>query len=164
MNANWILLLMLAAAPAIAASGDTIIVDDSSWIEIDRSAQRLYHHFRSGITDTHSVSTGDNTIPEGIATPTGVFRIRARERKHFSRRFGVMMYWWMPFNGGVGLHALGGNAYYGYLGQVPSSHGCVRLSRESAERIFMRVSVGTLVYVHAGSRRRTVLFAPQPHV
>lgn len=54
---------------------------------------------------------------------------------------GASMKWFLRLNEeGVGMHA-------GYLPGVPASHGCIRLPREAAERIYKAVLVGTPVIV-----------------
>jgi hypothetical protein len=70
------------------------------------------------------------------------------------------MYYWMPFNGGIGIHALKGDDYYPFLGDQPSSHGCVRVSNETAQSLYANTPVGTVVIVHDGSPARVVSFAP----
>ncbi len=58
--------------------------------------------------------------------------------------------YWMPFNGGYGLHdadgwrgAYGGNIYY-YSG----SHGCINLPEEFAKKLYENFDVGTPVLVY----------------
>jgi hypothetical protein len=72
-----------------------------------------------------------------------------------------MMYFWMPFDGGIGLHSLEGTKYYPFLGYQPSSHGCVRLSNESGEQIYDATPVGTVVFVHDGNPARVVRLASE---
>jgi hypothetical protein len=138
---------------------DTLYILDSTYIEIRLDEQAIYQHFRNDSIYIYPCSTGDPRLPRGISTPEGIFSIRWKAAKYRSRKFDVMMYYWMPFNGGVGMHALGGNAYYWYLGSEVSSHGCVRISREGAKEIFQDSPVGTVVYVHSGNPARVLAFA-----
>jgi L,D-transpeptidase catalytic domain len=138
---------------------DTIFVLDSAFIEIDLSRQELYRHSRGGLVDTFLCSSGNPKIPRGIATRTGIFSIAWKARKHWSSRFGVPMFYWMPFDGGIGIHALKGDDYYPFLGFEPSSHGCVRVSNETGESLYDNTPVGTVVFVHSGSPARIVRFA-----
>jgi hypothetical protein len=138
---------------------DTLYVLDSLFIEIDIEAQQLLLHRSGGLIDTFLCSTGDPDLPRGLATRPGIFSIRGKMAKHRSGRFDVMMLYWMPFDGGIGLHALEGNSYYGTLGDAPSSHGCVRLSRETAASLYDYLPVGTRVYVHRGTPARTLILA-----
>ena len=56
---------------------------------------------------------------------------------------------WMPFNGGIGLHdatwrgRFGGSIYRGN-----GSHGCVNLPYSAAEKIFKSLSPGEPVVVY----------------
>jgi hypothetical protein len=65
----------------------------------------------------------------------------------------------MTFNWGIGFHALAGNSYYKYLGVKPSSHGCVRVSKEEAKDIFGKTKYGTPVIVHKGNPAVFIGFA-----
>lgn len=149
------------ARPPAAPPGlqDTLYVLDSLFIEIDIDTQQLLLHRSGGLIDTFLCSTGDAALPRGLATRPGIFSIRGKMKRHRSGRFNVMMLYWMPFDGGIGLHALEGAAYYGTLGDAPSSHGCVRLSRETAESLYDYLPVGTRVYVHRGIPARTLTLA-----
>jgi hypothetical protein len=70
------------------------------------------------------------------------------------------MYHFMPFNQGIGFHSLNGTGYYGALGKVPSSHGCIRMRHEDAKKLFNDCPLGTLVLAHNGNTSRVVGFAP----
>ncbi len=138
---------------------DTLFVLDDTFIEVDLSHQRLVQHFRDGRLDTFLVSTGDGIGARHVPTRTGIFTIKSKSRRHVSSHFDVMMYDWMPFDGGIGFHSLGGTSYYKYLGVRPSSAGCVRMSRESARKLYAHVAVGTPVIVHDGRPARVLAFA-----
>lgn len=154
----------LASASAVGAmriDRDTIFVLDSSFIEIDLSRQELYRHVRGAAVDTFLCSTGNPKLSRAIATRKGIFAINWKASRHVSSRFNVPMLYWMPFNGGIGIHALEDDDYYKFLGDVPSSHGCVRVSKETGESLFRNTPVGTVVFVHDGSPARIVRFAEQ---
>jgi hypothetical protein len=125
---------------------------------VDLSRQRLYQHFRSGVVDTHLVSTGDGIGRRHVLTRPGIFTIKSKSARHVSSIFHVMMFHWMPFDGGIGFHSLRGNTYYKNLGVKPSSAGCVRMSRESAGEVYEHSSVGTAVIVHRGNPARVLAF------
>ncbi|MEO5929312.1 MAG: L,D-transpeptidase [Candidatus Kapaibacterium sp.] len=137
---------------------DTLYVLDSTYLEIDIDHQEIYQHYRGGTIDTFLCSTGNPDLQDGEATRPGIFTIKSKERKHISSQFDVPMINWMPFDGGIGIHALEGKGYYNFLGYQASSHGCVRVSRESSEDLFITVPVGTVVYVHQKNSARAVAF------
>ncbi|MEI3138955.1 MAG: L,D-transpeptidase [Lachnospiraceae bacterium] len=53
------------------------------------------------------------------------------------------MTYWMPFNGGIGLHdANWRSSFGGSIYQTNGSHGCVNLPRSAAKEIYERVYDG----------------------
>jgi len=138
---------------------DTLYVLDSIYVEVDLDQQEIYRHASDGRIDTFLCSTGNARLPRGIATRPGIFSIKWKAGRHVSSIFNVPMYYWMPFDGGIGFHSLAGDDYYIHLGYEPSSHGCVRMSNESAEDLFNITPVGTIVYVHRGTPARVLQFA-----
>jgi hypothetical protein len=167
--------LLLLAVPAIQAQTstedhpvttapprlfrDTLYVLDSAYLEVNLDNQEIYRHTRSGHVDTLLCSTGNPDLPKGIATRPGIFTVKWKADVHISSHFNVPMYFWMPFDKGIGFHALEKRDYYSFLGYQPSSHGCVRVSYESGEDLFKYTPVGTLVLVHHGDPARTLEFA-----
>jgi hypothetical protein len=137
---------------------DTLYVLADTYIEVRLNEQMLYQYFRNDSVYAYPISTGDTKQPRAIATREGIFSIKWKARKHVSSIFDVPMYFWMPFDGGIGLHALSGNNYYWYLGNEPSSHGCVRMSREGAEEVYDVTPTGTAVIVHSGTPARVLEF------
>lgn len=140
---------------------DTLFTPAKSYLELALDSQKLYHHWRSGAIDSYLVSTGTSRLTKGIETPTGVFLIQNKIDWLYSLQFdSAKVFNWLGFNFGVGFHSLEGRRYYATLGKRPSSHGCVRLSRVDAERLFSRVEVGTPVIVHNSSAARAIQFSP----
>lgn len=146
------------APPAIAIQ-DTLYVTDSIYLEVDLDHQEVYRHSSDGRIDTFLCSTGNPNLPRGLATRPGIFTIKWKAKQHISSIFKVPMYYWMPFDGGIGFHSLKGDDYYIHLGYEPSSHGCVRMSNESGEDLYNTTPVGTIVYVHKGTPARILRFA-----
>ena len=101
-------------------------------VQVDLSQQRMNVYVRGTLRHTWPVSTGRRRY----RTPTGVFRPRRLERSWYSRKYNNSP---MPhsifFYGGYAIH---GTDYVRQLGR-PASHGCVRLSRRNAARLFRLV-------------------------
>jgi hypothetical protein len=139
---------------------------DNVSLEISLSEQRGILLVRTAIAMDFPVATGRKSHP----TPAGDFAIRAKEKDYASNLYGkiydaqnvpivsdadvrtdlvpeggrfegaTMPYWMRLTDSGVGMHV-------GYVPGRPASHGCIRLKRDSATRIFGLVKVGTPVVI-----------------
>ena len=141
---------------------DTVYTDKECWLELRIDQQMLYQHWRNGKTDKYAISSGNKFLEKGIESRPGLFAIFAKEQHHESTQFNnADMYYFMPFNMGIGFHSLDGTGYYGNLGVRPSSHGCIRMRHEDVKKVFSECPIGTIVLAHRGYTARTVGFAPK---
>jgi len=139
---------------------DTLYTLGDAYIEVNLKAQVAYLHQRNGDVKFFKISSGNPKIPKGVETKEGLFVIQCKLPKWHSRQFdSTLMINWMGFNYGVGFHALAGRSYYRYLGVKPSSHGCVRVSREDAAEVYEKIKLGTPVLVHRGNTAVSIQFA-----
>lgn len=144
---------------------DTVYTDKDCWLELRIDQQMLYQHWRDGKVEKYPVSTGNKYLEKGIESRPGLFAIFHKEEHHESTQFNnADMYFFMPFNMGIGFHSLNGTGYYGTLGVAPSSHGCIRMRHQDVKKLFKECTLGTLVLAHRGSTARTVGFAPSEYV
>ena len=98
-------------------------------VSIDISSQRMHVYVNGALRHVWKVSTGRRPY----RTPTGSFRPQRLERSWYSRKYaGSPMPHSIFFLGGYAIH---GTNYRRSLGR-PASHGCVRLSRGNAARLF----------------------------
>jgi len=107
---------------------------------IDLSAQRA-RVYRNGVAVAVStVSTGRR----GRRTPTGVFTILEKRVVHRSRTYddAPMPYMQRLTWKGIALHA-------GHVSGYPASHGCIRLPRGFAKRLYAVTQIGTPVIIRA---------------
>lgn len=142
----------------IAAIGDT-------YIEINLTSQHLYC-YKDGemILETDMVSGKPST---GCATPPGVFTIRYTSSPAIlvGENYRTPVSYWMPFNGGIGLHdatwqsAFGGSRYINY-----GSHGCINLPLDVAKEIYNNYGAGDVVVLYhlAGTEQGTASPAVRP--
>ena len=133
--------------------GGTGGLNYSQYIEISISRQRLWAWQDGQVVFTTAITTG--AAGDGFPTLTGLFSVYAKERSRYLNgsqygwSYNVYVDYWMPFNGGQGLHdadwrsSFGGQDYY-YGG----SHGCVNMPKSSAAFLFGWSSMGTPVWVH----------------
>lgn len=139
---------------------DTIYTLHPYFIEVNLKTQIGYLHSKHDSVIVFGVSTGTRRVKDGINTKEGLFSIQYKNLRIPSVQFdSTMMLYWMGFNWGIGFHALYGNSYYKYLGEKPSSHGCVRISREDAKEIYSKIEIGTPVIVHSGNNVVQIAFA-----
>lgn len=141
---------------------DTVYTDKDKYLELRIDEQILYVHYRDGHIKEYPVSSGNKYLSKGIESRPGLFAIFMKEELHLSSQFNdAKMYYYMPYNMGIGFHGLGGTGYYGHLGVRPSSHGCIRMRTADAKELFSECELGTLVLSHRGSSARVVAFAPE---
>ena len=84
-----------------------------------------------------------NVGKPGAATPTGNFTIidKIKTKRRVSQPdAGYPMAYWCEFKPAYGFHE-------GFVHPYPHTHGCVRLHREAAARLFALVRIGTPVQI-----------------
>lgn len=122
-------------------------VDDSKWIEVDISEQRLYMKENGNTVNSFLVSTG-----KWFITPTGQWRIwtklNSTRMRGGSKALGTFydlpnVPYTMYYDRGYGIH---GAYWHNNFGQ-PMSHGCTNMKPEEAKIVFDWAQVGTRVIV-----------------
>lgn len=129
--------------PIEATSGieDKVVV-------VDISSQKLTLYYDNKEQLSSYVVTGKPSTPTYI----GLYYIYYKEEntRLTGPGYDVGVEYWMPFNGGIGLH----DAYwrYGVFGgdiyTYDGSHGCVNMPLDAASEVYNSVDVGTPVLVH----------------
>ncbi len=106
-------------------------------IEISRAEQQA-SVIKSGVPIfTTEISTGK----EGHETPSGDFVITDKALVHRSTIYKVDMPYFMRLNcRDFGMHQ-------GYLPGYAASHGCIRMPKESAQKLYKEIPIGTLVTI-----------------
>ena len=139
-NHRYIHILLMLIAPL------TLLADKK--VFIDLSLQRAYA-IENGVTLFEGrISSGKS----GHETPTGSFTVLQKERMHRSNLYpeptgGAKMPYMMRLTwDGVAMHQ-------GYVSRHPASHGCIRLQRRFARKLFHWVDKGTLVTVGGDTSR-----------
>jgi len=120
-----------------------------SYVEISLSNQKVWVYIDGVLKVETSTVTGNTS--NGHATPTGIYPINYKTRNATLKGQGYAspVDYWMPFNGGVGLHdanwrsSFGGNIY-----KTSGSHGCVNLPPQKAKEIYSLVYPGMPVIVY----------------
>nr|WP_174275431.1 L,D-transpeptidase family protein [Desulfosporosinus orientis] len=118
----------------------------NTYVEIDLSKQHVWFYKNGSLIVEGSVVSGN--VSAGHSTPKGVYRLKYKQRNAILRGddYAVPVSYWMPFNGGIGLHdanwrsAFGGNIY-----MINGSHGCINMPYNVAQAVFNNIDVYTPV-------------------
>jgi len=138
----------LSAAPGTAYGAETATDQPDPrpaplHLLISLDAQEIDVYQGADLIESSPISSGK----PGYSTPTGVFSILEKRRRHFSNLYddAPMPYMQRLTWSGVALHE-------GRLPGYPASHGCVRLPKAFAKHLFSKTGWGTQVIV---TRERT---------
>lgn len=116
----------------------------NSYVEIDITRQKVWVYVDGNPEIETDCVTG--CVNKGHETPTGIFTLSYKERDRIlrgkilpngKREYETPVSYWMPFNGGIGLHdatwrkSFGGDIYI-----RDGSHGCINLPFEAAKEIY----------------------------
>ena len=114
-----------------------------SYVEVDLNAQKvwLYQNGRQ-ILETGCVS---GTLGTERETPGGVYYVFYKQSPAVLNGpdYSSPVNFWMPFNGGVGLHdAPWRGTFGGEIYKTDGSHGCINLPYDAAETMYKTVTIG----------------------
>ncbi len=129
----------------------------TSFVEIDLSSQHAYYYQNGSCVWDSQVVTGTATDPER-ATPTGVFKLNYKQKDRVLKgqidpktkkpSYESHVDYWMPFNGGIGLHdASWRSSFGGTIYKKNGSHGCINLPKAKAKALYELISKGTVIVV-----------------
>ncbi|HQJ75460.1 MAG TPA: L,D-transpeptidase [Bacteroidota bacterium] len=141
---------------------DTVYTEKKIIIEVLLDKQRVVLHKKNSGTDTLLCSTGTDLVKDGIKTNRGIFIVKNKFPTLISKQFNnTECLNWIGFNYGIGFHALKSKGYYWSLGKRPTSHGCIRLSQESAKKLYNEVEIETPIIIHKSDNARIIKFLPE---
>lgn len=139
---------------------DTIYVLGDTYIEVCIKRQYAFLYQRNDSVFKFRISSGTSKIKEGLDTPPGLFTVQNKTPLAISKQFNnAELFNWIGFRGNIGFHGLKGSGYYGHLGFRPSSHGCIRISREDGDYLYKKVKIGTPVLVYENEPAIKLSFA-----
>ncbi len=115
----------------------------NSYVEIDLEGQHLYLYKNGRVKlDTDFVS---GNVSAGHKTPDGIYGVTYKTKNAILRGPGYesFVYYWMPYNGGVGMHdATWRNKFGGEIYKTSGSHGCINLPLSVAKELYEEVETG----------------------
>ncbi|WP_320967248.1 L,D-transpeptidase family protein [Hungatella sp.] len=130
----------------------------STYVEINLTAQHLFYYKDGSLVVESDFVSGNEA--KGWATPAGVYPLTYKQKDAVLKGedYKTPVDYWMPFNGGIGLHdATWRSSFGGTLYKKGGSHGCVNLPHSVAQKIFENISAGTpvLCYHLEGTESKT---------
>ncbi|NPA51103.1 MAG: L,D-transpeptidase family protein [Epsilonproteobacteria bacterium] len=120
----------------------------SKLIKIDLSKQKIYALENGKVVFSGNISSGKSTHK----TPNGWFRIIEKDIDHVSNKYpepdggAKMPYMLRLTNTGIAIHQ-------GYLPGYPASHGCIRVSKRTAKKLWYWSRIGTRVKIYGDASR-----------
>lgn len=121
----------------------------NTYVEINLTAQHLYFYKNGALVVSTDFVSGK--VAAGNDTPTGAYFINSRETNRTLRGedYESFVNYWMPFNGGIGMHdATWRSSFGGEIYLRGGSHGCINLPVSAAKKIFENIEVGDAVLVY----------------
>ncbi|MDV3426435.1 MAG: L,D-transpeptidase/peptidoglycan binding protein [Bacillota bacterium] len=115
----------------------------NTYLEIDLTKQHLWFYKDGSLVVQGDVVTGN--VSHNTATPAGIYRVKYKQKNAVLNGpdYSSPVTFWMPFNGGIGLHdaswrsVFGGNIY-----KTSGSHGCVNAPYYLAKTVFNVIEAG----------------------
>lgn len=129
------------------------------YVEISIDKQTMWCYKNGQLVVETPVVTGDIS-KEGRATPkngcwpifwkTTEYTMKGPKDENGNPEYTAFVHYWMPFNGGVGIHDLAsrGDNFGGDTYKTNGSHGCINTPLAAAKTIYETVAVGTPVIVY----------------
>ena len=120
-----------------------------TYVEVDLGNQHLYL-VENGkcILDTPFVS---GNVSKGWTTPPGIFGLYYKQKDKVLRGedYETPVKYWMPFNGGIGLHdADWRGSFGGTIYKTNGSHGCINLPPAKAAIVYDHVYKNMPIICH----------------
>ncbi len=127
-----------------------------TYVEINLTAQHLFFYKDGKLLVESDFVSGNES--KGWSTPSGAYPLTYKERNATLKGEGYStpVSYWMPFNGGIGLHdASWRSAFGGTIYKTNGSHGCINLPPAVAKVIYENISQGdpVLCYELAGTEQ-----------
>lgn len=121
----------------------------NSYVEIDLSSQYLWFYKDGQLMVEGDVVTGDRSRRR--ETPQGTYKLDYKQRNATLRGpgYATPVSFWMPFNGGIGIHdATWRGSFGGKIYVSNGSHGCVNVPYKMAQIIFNNIDQTMPIVCH----------------
>jgi hypothetical protein len=118
----------------------------NTYVEIDLTNQHLWFYKNGALISQGNIVTGN--VSADNTTPAGIYKLKYKQKDAIlrGRDYASPVTFWMPFNGGIGLHdASWRSVFGGKIYKTNGSHGCVNLPYNLAKAIFENIQAGVPV-------------------
>jgi len=115
----------------------------NTYVEINLTAQHLYFYVDGKLLVQSDFVSGN--AAKGWSTPAGAYDLTYKQRNATlkGQGYATPVSYWMPFNGGIGLHdANWRKTFGGTIYKNKGSHGCINLPPAVAKTIYENISAG----------------------
>lgn len=131
-----------------------------TYVEINLTAQHLFFYKNGALVVESDFVSGN--LSKGWGTPAGSYPLTYKQRNAVLKgeNYRTPVDYWMPFNGGIGMHdAKWRSSFGGTIYKTGGSHGCINLPHSVAKKIYENISAGmpVLCYNLEGTEK-----APEP--
>lgn len=135
-----------------------------TYVEINLTAQHLFFYKNGSLLVESDFVSGN--LAKGWGTPAGSFPLTYKQRDAVLKgeNYRTPVDYWMPFNGGIGMHdAKWRSSFGGTIYKTGGSHGCINLPHSAAKKIFENIAAGmpVLCYNLEGTEKPSVQEKPQ---
>lgn len=144
--------------PVYAATAASRTAPDwgTTYVEVDLTGQHVYMFKEGKLVWEAPCVTGNAS--KNYTTPAGIYSLAYKEKDRVLRgkkladgsyEYESPVSYWMPFNGGIGLHdASWRGKFGGVIYQKSGSHGCINLPPASVPALYEMVYKGIPVICH----------------
>lgn len=118
----------------------------NTYVEINLTKQHMWFYKDGKLMTNGQIVTGD--VSKNYGTPAGIYRLTYKQRNATLRgeNYATPVSFWMPFNGGIGIHdAVWRGSFGGSIYRTNGSHGCINTPYNVAQIIFNNIEEGTPV-------------------
>ena len=127
-------------------------------MEINLTAQHLFFYKEGKLVVESDFVSGNES--RGWSTPAGAYPLTYKQRNATlkGQNYATPVSYWMPFNGGIGMHdAYWRSSFGGKIYKTNGSHGCINLPPAVAKTVYENISAGmpVLCYHLQGSESGT---------
>ena len=115
----------------------------NTYVEINLTAQHLFFYKEGKLVVESDFVSGNES--RGWSTPAGAYPLTYKQRNATlkGQNYATPVSYWMPFNGGIGMHdAYWRSSFGGKIYKTNGSHGCINLPPAVAKTVYENISAG----------------------